>query len=83
MWLIESRFKFVNVKGQVQDDLRLRSWDVGDVYSSQVKLNFSDWFYQEHMPIGYVHDTLKVRVRKMRPKELEAFQKNGKLPERF
>ena len=42
MWLIESRFKFVNVKGKV-----------------------------------------KVRVRKMRPKELEVFQKSGKLPERF
>lgn len=82
MWLIESRFKFVNVKGKVQDDLRLRNWH--ESYSlKELKSAFNDWFFVAHIPKGYVHGTLKVRVRKMKSKELEVFKKSGKLPERF
>lgn len=82
MWLIESRFKFVNVKGKVQEDLRLRSWHV-DGTSAQVREDWAYFFTKDYAPKGFVLGSLKVRVRKMRKAEEGEFQKSGKLPERF
>ena len=72
----------MNVKGKVQDDVRLRS-DIDRRFGLDVVRTSWTNYFLKNSPKGYVTGTLKVRVRKMRPKELGVFQKSGKLPERF